>query len=47
MAGGFIHRITKQVSAESNEDTWLSLDFQEANVSCEGKMFYSIQSEWL
>lgn len=44
---GFIHRITKQVSAESNEDTWLSLDFQEANVSCEGKMFYSTQSEWL
>lgn len=51
---GFIHRITEQVSAESNEDTWLSLstslDFQDANVSREGKMLYSTQystqSEW-
>lgn len=49
---GFIHRITEQVGAESNKDTWLSTssDLQDANVAHEGKMLcsaqYSTQSEW-
>ncbi|XP_071890742.1 coiled-coil domain-containing protein 178 isoform X2 [Anas platyrhynchos] len=40
-----VPRITKQVSAESNEDTWLSLDFQEANVSCEDSKTLTLKRE--
>nr|XP_013040409.2 coiled-coil domain-containing protein 178 isoform X1 [Anser cygnoides]XP_013040414.2 coiled-coil domain-containing protein 178 isoform X1 [Anser cygnoides]XP_047905312.1 coiled-coil domain-containing protein 178 isoform X1 [Anser cygnoides]XP_047905313.1 coiled-coil domain-containing protein 178 isoform X1 [Anser cygnoides] len=38
-------RITKQVSAESNEDIWLSLDFQEANVSGEDSKTLTLKRE--
>ncbi|NXG28390.1 CC178 protein, partial [Dromaius novaehollandiae] len=45
----FIYRKTEKVSAESNEDTWLSLstrlDFQDANVSCKDSKTLTLKLE--